>query len=315
MKIINSFKTNFTPLARRIVLSSMHIRFHRIPPTFGRKVWGRVIFFSFLASCQSIQPVIEDLQKEETACKTAGGAFVLGRGCVMPGQSAPVTEQQTTGGGPAAPPPPVDPPPPPPPPYQTPPREGASACQALGHTSPALFQKQMDSPARQFVVVPAELGGRTLARGRLTAEVTGFGDLAKQATDSFFLLIETVRPGTPYRVVFSGDTWSEGENMWTRWTAQHFPTGARSPRKEPMDQFEHWLHPSSRYLYDCQWGEKEAVCSVAEVGAGWSATTHTPILASLGALAAPLVFGDQAAGAYQSMGPDAKVLRACLSIY
>jgi len=38
----------------------------------------------FLASCQTLQPVIDNLQSQEADCKAAGGAFVLGKGCVMP---------------------------------------------------------------------------------------------------------------------------------------------------------------------------------------------------------------------------------------
>ncbi|MDH5638748.1 MAG: hypothetical protein OEZ04_09670 [Nitrospinota bacterium] len=253
-------------------------------------------------SCQYAQPLVDSLAREEADCIAKGGGYHLDRGCVTPEEPHPDPEPSPN------PIQPLDPPNPPPP-------AGDDSCASLGHSAPALFQKSMNSPAKRFTVDPAELEGKTLARGRLTAEVTGFGALAQPEKDSFLLIMETVRPGSPYKIVFSADTWRQGENMFTRWTAQHFPTGARSPRQEPMDQFEHWLYPTSRYLYDCQWDQSRAVCQVHEIGTEWTARTETPLLAGMGLLIRPLLFGDMAHKAYQSMGPDAMVLRACISVY
>ncbi|MDH5511173.1 MAG: hypothetical protein OEZ32_12595 [Nitrospinota bacterium] len=257
------------------------------------------------SSCQYMQPVIDGLAREEADCKARGGVYLLGQGCKMPEESKPDPMPE----------PMPEPMPPMEPPKPTPPPPGGDACASLGHGAPALFQKSMDLPAKRFTVNPAELEGKTLVKGRLTAEVTGFGALAQPERDSFLLIMETVHPDSPYKIVFSADTWRQGDNMFTRWTAQHFPTGARTPRKEPMDQFEHWIFPTSRYLYDCQWDRSGAVCRVHEIGTGWTARTETPFLKSMGVLARPLVFGDMAHEAYQSIGPDAMVLRACISVY
>ncbi|MDH4182657.1 MAG: hypothetical protein OEV92_00410 [Nitrospinota bacterium] len=185
-------------------------------------------------------------------------------------------------------------------------------CEELGHTSNAAFRKELGAPSNQFRVEIDELGGRAVESGRISAVVYGFGDLAAPVRDSFFLLIETVRPGG-YRVVFSGDTWRDRDNMMTRWTVQHFPPG-RS-RMEPSSEFEHWLYPDRKYIYDCSWDSSRAICHVQELGTDWSAEREVRVLEPLGSLVKPLVFGDRAAEAYQSMGPGAVVEKACISIY
>jgi len=257
-------------------------------------------------SCQIMGPLIDDLAMREKECGASGGVFILGRGCSMPTDPGPTDPgpEDTNPAGNTSPPPTV-----------SPPSVQGDTCKALGHEDTAAFRKSLDRPARQFIVNPAETGSRTLASGRLTAEVTGFGALEFAERDSFLLIMETVRPGSWYKIVFSGDTWRQGGYMFTRWTAQHFPTGARTPRMEPMAQFERWLHPDSRYLYDCAWNKSRVTCAVHEIQTGWSVRTETPLLAEMGALTSPLVFGDMAHQAYQSMGPEAMVLRACISVF
>ena len=263
-----------------------------------------LLIITLSASCQAFSPVVERMTQEEVECKSRGGAYILEPAsmttrCSLPPSPSPVVDdiedEKPSVSPPSAP--------------------GDGACALLGHTTPARFRKGLEEPARQFITMPGELGGHPLARGRISAEVTGFGALAEADRDSFSLIISTVRPGSRYRIVFSADTWRHGEDMFTRWTAQHFPTGARSPRQEPMDQFEHWLYPESRYLFDCQWDESAALCRVHQIGTEWTAETRTPFLAGMGALTEPLIFGDKAHPAYQSMGPTATVLLACLSVY
>ena len=270
-----------------------------------------ILMLAALSACATVERVADQMARDAEACKAKGGAYVVGRGCVMP-QPQPVEPVPTPNPPPPAPEPveplpPVDPTPPPDDIRPTPP---GMACQVLGHTGPAAFRKGMDERAKQFRVEPDELEGRSLTRGRITALVTGFAELADPDRDSFSLLMETLHPNG-YRVVFSADTWRHGRDMITRFTAQHFPPGA--PRVEKMDEFEHWLEPEKSYLFDCAWTETKAECTVSEAGGGWTAKTSTPILYALGPVDRPLIFGDMAAN-YQSMGPAAMVERACITI-
>jgi len=272
-----------------------------MPPPGVFAVWVLALLLVAMSSCQTLQPIVDKLQDQEAACKAAGGAFILDKGCVMPTPTEPPAPEPG---------PPPSPGPAPAPPGPAP--ATGQACADFGHTGPAVFRKSLDTPAPQLRVEVDEMAGRPLEAGRITAEVTGFGLLASADRDSFFMLIETMRPGG-YRVVFSGDTWRHGADMMTRWTVQHFPPGAQ--RMEPMGEFEHWLFPEKKYLYDCSWDQAGAGCRVSQAEEGWSADRAVEIKAPLGELVKPLIFGDHAAEAYQRMGPDATVLRACLSIY
>ncbi|MDH4183046.1 MAG: hypothetical protein OEV92_02400 [Nitrospinota bacterium] len=279
---------------------------------FTRKLSvGFVLLFAMklAVSCASMDATARWLIQEEDRCRRSGGTYILDKGCIPNIKSDPNPPVSPQPSAPPAPPAPGRPSLPGP--SEPLPLHG-QACAGFGHTGLASYRKSMDSPAPQFRVEPGELEGLALEACRITAEVTGFGQLALADRDSFFMLIETMRPGG-YRVVFSGDTWRSGADMMTRWTVQHFPPGAQ--RMEPMGEFEHWLYPDRKYLYDCSWDRAGALCRVSQAEEGWSAERAVEIKAPLGQLVKPLVFGDKAAEPYQSMGPSAMTLRTCLSIY
>ncbi len=192
-------------------------------------------------------------------------------------------------------------------------------CTELGHAEEAIFQKSLSEPSKRFVTNVDETNGIEFTRGKLTAIVSGIGELEADATDSFFLLIETVKLVDPYRMVFSGNMWTEKArgNMFTRFTAQHFWGGTRAGNQEKYSGFEHWLYSTSQYKYKCEWNHISAVCTVHEIGTNWTGMLVVPFFASLGSLDpnVPFVFGDKAAGNYQSVGPSLMVEKACLSIY